>query len=233
MSVEIKFEIEGETERSGIVAENSYLWDAAKRLGVPLETEAETSDDPNALDDCVVTVKKGAEHLSTPTSAEMQHLTDEQRNNGERLARQARIQSSGEIIVMVKKKAAEKTEAQKEREWREEFRELPFEKRFATLVELEAVVLGDTLGYVANLPYTITGKVVDILASFGWEIDKTARKSRRPEEHQPEQKDETEGKQDSTEGETNSAESESNSAENQPEINAESDSEVKSEPKSE
>lgn len=180
MSVEITFEIEDQPERSGIVAENTYLWDAARRLGVHLDPDEEKPE----LDDCAVTVKKGAENLSTPTSVEMQHLTDEQRAAGERLARQARIQRSGEITVMVKKKVTEEEHDKKEREWRKDFQELPFEKKFATLMELEAVALGETLSFVANLPFTLSSKVVDVMAGFGWEIDKNARQSRRPQEHQ-------------------------------------------------
>jgi hypothetical protein len=180
MSVEITFEIEGQAEgRHGIVAENTYLWDAAKRLGVKLE-DSEAFDE--TLDDCAVTVKKGAENLSTPTSAEMQHLTDERRDGGERLARQTRIQRSGEIVVMVKKKA-ESNDAEKERSWREDFQALPFEKKFATLAELEVVALGETVSFVANLPYTISNKVIDVLAGFGWQIDKNSRQARRPQEH--------------------------------------------------
>lgn len=181
MSVEITFEIEDQPERSGIVAENTYLWDAAARLGIHLE--ADDKEDAE-LDDCAVTIKKGAENLSTPTSVEMQHLTDEQRAAGERLARQARIQRSGEVIVMVKKKVTEEEHDKKEREWRKDFQELPFEKKFATLVELEAVALGETLSFVANLPYTLSNKVIDVMAGFGWQMDKNARQSRRPQEHQ-------------------------------------------------
>lgn len=181
MSVEIIFEVEEQTEqRHGIVAENTYLWDAAKRLGVKLE-ESEAFDE--TLEDCAVTIKKGAENLSTPTSAEMQHLTDERREAGERLARQTRIQKSGEIVVMVKKKAEQK-DADKERNWREDFQALPFEKKFATLAELEAVALGETVSFVANLPFTISNKVIDVLAGFGWQIDKSNRQARRPQEHQ-------------------------------------------------
>ncbi len=92
MSVEITFKIENQPERNGIVAENSYLWDAAKRLGVHLEA---TCEGRGTCDTCAVTVQSGAENLSAPTSAEMQHLTDERRAAGERLACQTRIQRSG------------------------------------------------------------------------------------------------------------------------------------------
>lgn len=181
MSVEIKFEIENGEERIGIVAENSYLWDAAKRLGVHLEAVCEGQ---GTCDTCAVTVKNGAENLSAPTSAEMQHLTDERRALGERLACQTRIQKSGEITVMVKEKNVAEANEKKEREWRKDFQELPFEKKFATLVELEAVALSETFSFVANLPMTISSKFVDLLASFGWKIDKQERSARRPAEHQ-------------------------------------------------
>lgn len=184
MSVEIKFEIENGGERSGIVAENTYLWDAAKRLGVPLEAVCEGAGECDGS--CAVTIKSGAENLSAATSVEMQHLTDEQRRAGERLACQTRIIKSGEITVMVREKATTEAEDKKEREWRKDFQELPFDKKFATLVELEAVALSETFGFIANLPMTLSGKVVDILASFGWEIDKKTRRARRPTEHQTE-----------------------------------------------
>jgi ferredoxin len=183
MSVEITFKIENQSERNGIVAENSYLWDAAKRLGIHLEA---TCGGSGTCDTCAVTILSGAENLSTPTSAEMQHLTDERRHAGERLACQTRIQTSGEITIMVKEKVTEEAEEKKEREWRKDFQDLPFDKKFATLVELEAVALGETFSFVANLPMALSNKVVDILASFGWKMDKTERRARRPIEHQPE-----------------------------------------------
>lgn len=185
MSVEIKFEIENSEERIGIVAENSYLWDAAKRLGVYLEA---TCEGQGTCDACAVRILHGAENLSAPTSAEKQHLTDDRRLAGERLACQTRIQGSGEITVMVKEKEAVETEEKKPREWRKDFQELPFDQKFATLVELEAVALGETFSFVANLPMALSNKVVDLLASFGWEIDKKTRYARRPTEHQNESK---------------------------------------------
>ena len=182
MSVEIKFEVENKPERSGIVAEGTYLWDAAKRLGIYLKAEC---GGQGKCDTCAVTIKEGAGNLSSPTSAEMHHLTDEQRENGERLACQTRIQRSGEIVVMVKE-TAEETEEKKERNFRKDFQELPLEKKFSTLVEIEAVALGETVNFIANLPVTLGNKVVDLMAQFGLNIDKQSRSSRRPAEHQAE-----------------------------------------------
>jgi ferredoxin len=182
-NVEIKFEIENQPERIGLVAVDSYLWDAAKRLGVELAAEC---GGLGKCDTCAVTIKAGADNLSTPTSAEMQNLTDERRANGERLACQTRIQRSGEIIIMVKERVTEQTAEEKEREWRKDFEKLPFEKKFATLVELEAVALGESLNFIANLPFTLGSKVIDIMASFGWQMDKKTHRARRPPEHNQE-----------------------------------------------
>ncbi|HEX8196114.1 MAG TPA: 2Fe-2S iron-sulfur cluster-binding protein [Pyrinomonadaceae bacterium] len=182
--IEIKFEVENQPERSGVVPEGTYLWDAAKRLGVHLKAEC---DGRGACDTCAVTILKGGQTLSTPTSAEMQHLTDERRANGERLACQTRIERNGELTVMVKKQEVEEEEESKQssepRDFRKDFQELPFEKKFATLVQLEAVALGETLNYVSNLPSFVVGKVMDVIGAFGKQMDEQKRAEKRPDEH--------------------------------------------------
>lgn len=181
--IEIKFEVENQPERSGVVAEGTYLWDAAKRLGVHLKAECEGR---GTCDTCAVTILKGRELLSTPTSPEMQHLTDERRANGERLACQTRIERNGEINVMVKKQEVEEEETKpgdEPRDFRKDFQELPFEKKFATLVQLEAVALSETLNYVSHLPSYVVGKVMDVLGTFGKQMEEQKREEKRPDEH--------------------------------------------------
>ena len=185
--IEIKFEVENQPERSGVVPEGTYLWDAAKRLGVHLKAEC---DGRGACDTCAVTILKGREMLSTATSAEMQHLTDERRANGERLACQTRIERNGELTVMVKKQEVEEEETKQSsepRDFRKDFQELPFEKKFATLVQLEAVALGETLNYVSNLPSFVAGKIMDVIGAFGKQIDEQKRAEKRPDEHKTSQ----------------------------------------------
>jgi ferredoxin len=181
MSIEIRFEVENKPEQTGVVAEGTYLWDAAKRMGIYLEAEC---GGEGKCDTCAVTVNSGALLLSTPTSAEMHHLTDERRNAGERLACQARCQTSGEIVVMVKETVKEETEKDKERDFRKEFAELPMEKKFATLVQLEAHALGETVNFITGLPSLVTRKVMDLMGGFGKKMDEQKRASRRPAEHQ-------------------------------------------------
>ncbi|HEX8267305.1 MAG TPA: 2Fe-2S iron-sulfur cluster binding domain-containing protein [Pyrinomonadaceae bacterium] len=182
--IEIKFEVENQPERSGVVPEGTYLWDAAKRLGVHLKAEC---DGRGACDTCAVTISKGREMLSTATSAEMQHLTDERRANGERLACQTRIERNGELTVMVKKQEVEEEEETKQssepRDFRKDFQELPFEKKFATLVQIEAVALSETLNYVSNLPSFVAGKIMDVIGAFGKQMDEQKRAEKRPDEH--------------------------------------------------
>jgi ferredoxin len=183
VSVEIKFEVESQPERSGVVPESTYLWDAAKRLGVHLKAECEGR---GTCDTCAVTVLKGSELLSAATSAEMQHLTDERRKNGERLACQVRIERNGELTIMVKKQEVEEEEPKKTnepRDFRKDFQELPFEKKFATIVQLEAVALSETLNYVSNLPNFIVGKVMDLMGTFGKQMENQKRAEKRPDEH--------------------------------------------------
>jgi ferredoxin len=181
--IEIKFEVENQPERSGVVPEGTYLWDAAKRLGVHLKAEC---DGRGACDTCAVTISKGREMLSTATSAEMQHLTDERRANGERLACQTRIERNGELTVMVKKQEVEEEETKQSsepRDFRKDFQELPFEKKFATLVQIEAVALSETLNYVSNLPSFVAGKIMDVIGAFGKQMDEQKRAEKRPDEH--------------------------------------------------
>ncbi len=185
MSINIKFEIENKPEREGVVAVDTYLSDAAKRLGVSLGI-GECAVEGACADDCAVTILAGADNLSTPTSKEMHQLTDEQRANGMRLACQARLQRSGDVVVKVIEKVKEKTEAEKERDFRRDFQKLPLEKKFATLVEIEAVALSETVNFIANLPMTVGNQVVGLLAKFGWQIDKRERAARRPTEHRAE-----------------------------------------------
>ena len=191
--IEIKFEVENQPERSGVVPEGTYLWDAAKRLGVHLKAECEGR---GTCDTCAVTILKGREMLSSPTSAEMHHLTDERRENGERLACQTRIQRNGELTVMVKKQEVEEEETKQSsepRDFRKDFQELTFEKKFATLVQLEAVALSETLNYVSNLPSFVVGKVMDVLGVFGKQMEDQKRSEKRPEEHKEHKAGETHG----------------------------------------
>jgi ferredoxin, 2Fe-2S len=196
MDVEIKFEPDG---RSGVVATGTYLFDAARRLGVGIEAECERQ---GACDSCKVTILSGKNLLSEPTKAELERLDAEQIIKGERLSCQTKIISAGEITVMAeKKKEPEKSEEEKAKEaeakrvedFRKEFREMPLEKKIATLVDLEAAALSETVSYVVNSPYKIVDKIFDVLAEFGLKMDRADKERQRPAEHKEEEKAEENG----------------------------------------
>lgn len=177
--VEIKFERE---ERDGIVPVGTYLSDAASRLGIDLA--GEQFDEENFY---VVKIIKGGELLSAPTKEEIEKFSDAELKNGKRLANHARIGKSGELIVMTTEKKAEEKPREEERreQYRKEFEELPLEKKIASLVELEAIALGETFTFILNSPYKIVGKIMDVMAEFGLKLEDDAKKQSRPEEHQP------------------------------------------------
>lgn len=182
MEAEIKFEPDG---RSGVVATGSYLYDAAKRLGVDIpecERRGET-------DLCAVRIESGKNLLSEPTKIELETLGSDRFIKGERLACQAKVVAAGEIVVMAEKKkqTAEEEEKSEERkkveEFRKEFDEMPLEKKIAALLELEAVALGETFSFVLNSPYKIFDTIMGVMAEFGLKMDKEEKDAKTPEEH--------------------------------------------------
>lgn len=174
--IEIKFEREN---RDGIAVAQSYLIDAARRIGVEI-----TCERLGLTDDCAVTIKSGGELLTEPTKAEKEVLGDERLKKGERLACQAKLEKAGEITVLTaEKKKEEKTEAEEAEEYRKKFAELPLEKKIADLVRLEAIALGETFNFILNSPSNIVSKVMDIMAEFGLKLDKEAKDAQTPDEH--------------------------------------------------
>ena len=178
MSVDIKFEPEG---IQGIVAEGTYLWAAAKRLGVRLPSECEGRGE---CDTCAVIVKEGATLLSSLTEAERVQLSPERLASGERLSCQARVEHGGQVVlcpVPVTERAETTEEAVKD--FRKEFRELPLKGKLVTLVELEAVTAFETLGELVNLPYTVGERLMNFMAGFGRSRSRREREERKPAEH--------------------------------------------------
>jgi ferredoxin len=179
MSINIKFEPDG---RSGIVAEGTYLWDAAKRLGLRLPAECEGRGE---CDTCAVMVEEGATLLSSLTQAERERLSPERLAAGERLACQVKIERGGGDLVLRPVPVTEREETTEEavKDFRKEFREMPLDRKMATLAELEAVTMFQTLNTIASLPFTIGERVMDFMASMGRAMSKQEREARRPAEH--------------------------------------------------
>jgi ferredoxin len=179
--VDIKFEREN---LSGIVSAGTYLFDAARRFGIEVECER-----AGASDLCAMQVLQGRELLSDLTKAEIEQLSEERRKNGERLACQAKIEKSGEVTIMTSEKPQEEKplEEEKQESYKKEFEQLPLEKKIASLIELEAIALGETVSFVLNSPFMIFEKAMDVMAEFGLKFEKEAKDATRPEEHKTEE----------------------------------------------
>ncbi len=178
--VEIKFERE---KRDGVVAVGTYLFDAARRLGVEVEAECGRIGE---CDSCEMRITHGIDFLSEPTGAEIKQLSASRRKNRERLSCQVKFEKAGEVVVMTNKKKKEEMpkDEEKAEEYRKQFEEFPLEKKIASLVKLEAIALGDTFSFILNSPSAVFGKVLDVLAEFGLKMDADAKKSTRPSEHE-------------------------------------------------
>lgn len=179
MEAELKFERE---EKEGVAVVGTYLIDASRRLGIQIETECGRL---GLCDSCAVTVSQGAEFLSQPTKAENEKLSEERRQNGERLACQVKIEGEGEIVILTREKK-EEIKVDKAEEYRNQFSELPLEDKIAQLVKLEAIALGETFNFILNSPSKIIGLGIDVLAKFGLKLEDEMKKATRPEEHQEE-----------------------------------------------
>src|ERR1700755_1446997 len=178
-NAEIRFEPEG---RQGLIAEGTYLSEAAHRFGIFFDDECEQEKHC-----CAVLIEHGGELLSAPTRQELDNLTDEARASGHRLACQARIERTGEVVVTIMKteeiKDEEVLQEEKFQEFRKGFSDLPLNKKMGELMQLEAIALGETFSYVLNLPFTIGDQIMGVMAGFGKEMDKAAEQAKHPKEH--------------------------------------------------
>ena len=187
MSVNVEWKADGDG-RSGVVAEGTYLWDAAKRLGFRLPAECEGRGE---CDTCAVIVEEGATLLSGLTEAERERLSPERLLAGERLACQTKAEHGG-LLILRPVPVTERAETTEEtvRDLRKEFAEMPLKKKLTTLVSLEANAAYHTLVAAADLPFTAFEKGLDFLAGFGRNMSRRERMGHRPAEHHNEPRDE-------------------------------------------
>jgi ferredoxin len=182
MSVNVEWKTGGEA-RAGVIAEGTYLWDAAKRLGVRLPVECGGRGE---CDTCAVIVETGATLLSGLTDAERTRLSPERLAGGERLACQAKVERGGDLVLRpVPVTEREETTEETAKDFREEFKRMPLRKRLATLAGLEADIAYETLVRAVDLPFDIFGKGLDLLAGRGRKLSEGERARRRPNEHKP------------------------------------------------
>ena len=157
MSVSITFEPSG---IGGIVAEGTYLIDAARRMGVSLGAGCTVGK--GECPACVVSVKSGANLISAPSVTEEKQLGLEHLNESLRLACQVKIEYPGEVVVMVAARPERATTlVDTESELKQKFGTLPLSKKIATLVQLEAITMSEAFDSAIEKPLKYGSKAFD------------------------------------------------------------------------
>jgi ferredoxin len=153
MSVEIKFEPDGS---SGLVAEGTPVVDAARRLGFQIP-------DCGVCDGtCAIRIITGSTLLSDLTDTERQQLSPARLAAGERLACQCKAERAGELVIkLVAQSERSRTAEEKTRDLRQEFSELPFDRKIATLMQLETVAVTEAWDKIADASASLGRKIFD------------------------------------------------------------------------
>ena len=162
MSVSITFEPSG---LSGVVAEGTYLIDAARRMGVSLGEGCTIGK--TACPACMVSVKTGATLLSAPSAAELKQLDEEDLAQSHRLACQVKLQFPGEVVVMAtaRKPGSSGVPRDTASELKREFGSLPLRQKLATLVQLEAITMSEAFDSAIEKPLAFGAKTMDAVLS--------------------------------------------------------------------
>ncbi|HZI60583.1 MAG TPA: 2Fe-2S iron-sulfur cluster binding domain-containing protein [Pyrinomonadaceae bacterium] len=158
MSVSITFEPSG---LSGVVAEGTYLIDAARRMGVSLGEGCTIGK--SECPACLITVKSGAALLSAPSAAELKQLDVEDLAQSNRLACQVKLQFPGEVVVMAtaRKPGSSGVPRDTASELRRDFGALPLRQKLATLVQLEAITMSEAFDSAIEKPLAFGAKTMD------------------------------------------------------------------------
>ena len=160
MSVSITFEPSG---ISGLVAEGTYLIDAARRMGASLG--AGCTAGKGECPSCVVSVKTGAHLLSQPSLVEEKQLGVEHLEQSLRLACQVKIENPGDVVVMVAARPQTRPPVESEAELRKQFGALPLSKKLATLLQLEVITMSEAFDSAIEKPLAYGSKAFDSIVS--------------------------------------------------------------------
>ena len=171
MSVSITFEPSG---ISGVVAEGTYLIDAARRMGAPLG--AGCTAGKGECPACVVSVKAGANLLSPPSVAEETQLGVEQLGQALRLACQVKIENHGDVVVMTATRPQQSEPVDTPSELTKKFGALPLGKKLATLMQLEAITMSEAFDSAIEKPLAFGSKTFDAIMGKAKERASRARK---------------------------------------------------------
>ena len=171
MSVSITFEPSG---INGVVAEGTYLIDAARRMGAPLG--AGCTAGKGECPACVVSVKAGANLLSPPSMAEEKQLGAEQLDQELRLACQVKLENHGEVVVMSAVRPQNRPATEDEADLVKRFGSLSLGKKLATLMQFEAITMSEAFDSAIEKPLAFGSKTFDAIVGKAKERAARARK---------------------------------------------------------
>jgi ferredoxin len=159
MSVSITFEPSG---ISGVVAQGTYIIDAARRMGVPLGAGCTTGKGDCPA--CVVSITTGAQLLSPPSVAEEKQLGVDQLARDLRLACQVKVENHGEVVVLaITRPETRAGQTDTGADLRKKFGALPLGKKIATLVQLEAITASEAWDSAIEKPLAYGSKAFDAI----------------------------------------------------------------------
>jgi ferredoxin len=175
MNVSVTFEPSG---ISGLVAQGTYLIDAAKRMGAPLGVGcmAGKGDCPA----CVIVVKSGSDLLSLPTSAESKVLGVDGLNESLRLICQAKIEGQGEIVLMVTSHRSRQfvPPIDLPSDIEKKFGELSLNQKIAALLKFEAITMSEALDTVVKKPLSVGTRAFESMLARA----RTAKANAKPKQ---------------------------------------------------
>jgi ferredoxin len=158
MNVSLTFEPSG---ISGLVAQGTYLIDAARRMGAPIG--AGCLSGKGDCPACVIAVKSGAILLSAPTSVENKLLGNEGLNNSLRMACQTKIEGQGDIVLMMTayrtKEPTPGADATSDIE--KKFGELSLNQKIAALLKFEAITMSEAFDAALKKPLAVGTRAFD------------------------------------------------------------------------
>jgi ferredoxin len=162
MNVSITFEPSG---ISGLVAQGTYLIEAARRMGAPLGAGclAGKGDCPS----CVVAIKAGASLLSPPTSIENKVLGIVGLSDSLRMACQAKIEGQGDIVLMVTAYRPQETAPPVDlpADIEKKFGELSLNQKIAALLKFEAITMSEAFDAALKKPIAVGTRAFDSVVS--------------------------------------------------------------------
>src|SRR5258708_10627409 len=148
MSVEITFAEDG---GQGLVAPGTSLWEAAKRLGVPLRADCKGRGE---CDSGAVTIRSGSNVLSPVTEFEEARL-GERLAAAERLACQAKVVKAGQVAVQILPAvngAAEKTV----------LRDAPLGQQVGAFIEVQATMMSEAVNVLLGKSNALVAKFLNL-----------------------------------------------------------------------